>query len=173
MAVQPTFAELLAKCQRSAVHLEMRDGYMLDDPNYLAWRNGERPVPGSRPEWAHPWYEMVGAVISRGGSVRRARIVSEPISDYVRFEYDTTDVCNITAGEAVRWLPRRQASDLPLPGNDYWLFDDGIVLFNHFDGEGNATFRDTSSDPAVVELCRHAFEAVWQRAIPHHEYRPA
>ncbi|GAB4052704.1 DUF6879 family protein [Catellatospora paridis] len=172
MAEQPTFVDLLAACQFSAVHLEMRDGYMLDDPNYIAWSNGDRPVPGSRPEQFHRWYEMVGDVVSRGGVVRRARVVSEPISDYVRFEYDTTEVCNITAGELVRWLPRKRASDLPLPGNDFWLFDDDIVLFNHFDGNGNGTFRDTSTDPAVIELCRSAFEAVWQRAIPHRDYRP-
>lgn len=30
---------------------------------------------------------------------------------------------NVKAGEEVRWLPRRQASDLALPGNDFWLFD--------------------------------------------------
>lgn len=149
MAV-PTFAELLDGCRSSAVHLEMRDGYMTDDPNYLAWLDGDRPAPGSRPEWASAWYEMIGATLNRGADVRRARIVSEPISDYVRFEYDTTEVCNITAGEQVRWLSRRYASDLALPGNDFWLFDDSIVLFNHFDGNGNATFRDTSTDPGVI-----------------------
>lgn len=151
----------------------MRDGYMLDDQNYIDWLGGERPVPGERPEWALGWYELIGGAVSRGASVRRARIVSEPISDYVRFEYDTTEVANIAAGEQVRWLPRRQASDLCLPGNDFWMFDDSSVLFNHFDGNGNATTRDISTDPAVIKLCASAFEAVWERAVPHQEYRPA
>jgi hypothetical protein len=30
-----------------------------------------------------------------------------------------------------------------------------------------------SSDPAVVQLCAMAFEAVWERAIDHADYQPA
>jgi hypothetical protein len=30
---------------------------------------------------------------------------------------------NAAAGEDVRWLPRRRASDLALPGTDFWVLD--------------------------------------------------
>ncbi|MEV6526771.1 DUF6879 family protein [Longispora sp. NPDC051575] len=104
--------------------------------------------------------------------IRRARIVSEPISDYIRFEYDVTNGHNIKAGEHVRWLPRREASALALPGNGYWLFDGKTVLFNHFDGDGNMTGEEVVTDPEVVQLCDSAFEAVWHVATPHQDYRP-
>lgn len=58
---------------------------------------------------------------ARGVVVRRARIVSEPLSDYCRFEYDVTGPVNLAGGEEVRWLPRRRASDIALPGNDFWV----------------------------------------------------
>ncbi|MEU4534475.1 hypothetical protein AB0G15_06390 [Streptosporangium sp. NPDC023825] len=32
-------------CAHSALHLEMRDGYMLDDPGYHAWQAGHRINP--------------------------------------------------------------------------------------------------------------------------------
>ncbi len=69
---------------------------------------------------------------------------------------------NIAAGEQVRWLPRAQASDLALPGNDFWLFDDRGVRFNHFTGDGDWAHPRTSytEDPAVAKLCATAFEAV-------------
>lgn len=102
--------------------------------------------------------------------MRRARIVSEPVSDYIRYEHAGT-VVNVAAGEEVRWLPRRRASDIPLPGNDFWLIDGRLVRWNHFTGEGASAAGEISEDPAVARLCGRAFEAVWDRAIPHHEYK--
>ncbi|MFG3049848.1 DUF6879 family protein [Kitasatospora sp. NPDC048239] len=31
---------------------------------------------------------------------------------------------------------------------------------------------EVTTDPAVVKLCASAFEATWDRAIPHEDYRP-
>ncbi|MGH3678977.1 MAG: DUF6879 family protein, partial [Natronosporangium sp.] len=78
------------------------------------------------------------------------------------------------AGEEVRWLPRRRASDLALPGNDFWLFDERTVIFNHFAGDGGAIddSEEVSTDPAIANLCRSAFESVWARATPHAKYQP-
>jgi uncharacterized protein DUF6879 len=168
----PAFAELLADCQRSAVHLEMRDAYAVDyeTSGFQAWQQGFRYDLDDRVSWWRPWLDLVAGAVARGVVMRRARIVSEPVSEYIRFEYDGT-FTNVAAGEKVRWLPRRQASDLALPGNDFWVFDDRLVRFNHFTGEGASAGPSLSIDPAVVQLCSSAFEAVWERAIPHDEYR--
>lgn len=144
---------------------------MLDDPAYIAWRNGHRLDLSTPEDWWTVWHQMLGAAIERGVEVRRARIISEPVSEYIRFEYDVTDVVNIAGGEQVRWLPRRQASDLCLPGNDFWLFDDTVVLFNHFNGDGGWAAEERNDNPAVAKLCSSAFEATWERAEPHQTYR--
>ncbi|MEU7163664.1 DUF6879 family protein [Streptomyces morookaense] len=169
---RPSFEELLRRAEESAVHLEMRDGYMLSDPAFIDWKAGMTIAPRER--WPQ-WFEWVGDARKRGVSVRRARIVSEPVSEYVRFEYEITKGLNIAAGEQVRWLPRRRATDLALPGNDFWLFDRKIVLINHFNGEGELAPDDEGirTEPEVVSLCAKAFETVWERAIPHEEYEPA
>lgn len=172
MVAVPAFAELLQASQRDVVHMEMRDGYKPTSDAFQKWLDGKRIAPGERPEWALGWYDLIGSVISRGVAVRRARIVSEPVSDYIRYEHDVTEAVNVAAGEQVKWLPRSQASGLCLPGNDFWMFDTRIIRFNHFDGEGSPTFQDISTDPDVINLCDSAFEAVWQRAIPHGDYRP-
>lgn len=70
----------------------------------------------------------------------------------------------------MRWLPRRGASDLLLPGNDFWVFDGRLVQFNIFDGNGRWVQTDQSDDPAVTRLCAAAFDAVWERAVPHEVY---
>lgn len=171
MAATSTVDDLLRMCRRSALHLEMRDGYMLDDPMLHAWRSGHRDDPEDRASWWSPWHELMAEAVGRGVSVRRARIVSEPISEYIRYEYDVT-FANVAVGEDVRWLPRRQATSLALPGNDFWLFDEETLLVNHFSGEGDWLDVEQVSDPDVVKLCLSAFEAVWERAVPHAEYTP-
>ncbi|MQA98063.1 MAG: hypothetical protein GEV11_26915 [Streptosporangiales bacterium] len=150
----------------TAVHLEMRDGYGTD-PVFEAWQAGELDL--TRP--AYPgWYEEVRRHRARGVEFRRVRIVSEPVTDYIRFEYEITAANNAAAGEQVRWLPRRQASDLHLPGNDFWVFDDRAVRFGHFAGDGTYVGDEECDDLAVVQMCSWAFEAAWKRAVPHEEY---
>jgi hypothetical protein len=169
MAMVPPFSELIAETTESAVHLEMRDAYTPSDEGFLDWLAG-KPVP----EPALPeWHDLVRASIARGVRFRRARVVSEPLAPFIRYEYDMTIGTNIAAGEQVRWLPRRRASDLCLPGNDFWVFDNRLVRFGYFAGDGEFLEHELADDPAVVRLCATAFEAVWERAIPHAEYRPA
>ena len=169
MATVPPFSELIAAATTSALHLETRDAYTPSDPLYQDWLAG-KPVP----EPALPgWHALVRAHVARGVSFRRARVVSEPLAPYIRFEHSITEATNIAAGEDVRWLPRRQTSDLCLPGNDFWLFDDRLIRFHHFSGEGEIVEDELVSDPAVIRMCAAAFEAVWQRAVPHAHYRPA
>ena len=114
--------------------------------------------------------DLVRATVARGVVVRRARIVSEPVAEYIRFEHAVTPM-NLAAGEDVRWLPRRQASDIALPGNDFWILDGQLARFGHFSGDGDVLGEEWREEPAVTELCATAFEAVWERAIPHEDYK--
>lgn len=172
MVADDPFAAHFRACTRSAVHLEMRDGYMLDDPWFVEWKAGVRHSPSDRSSWWEPWHELTSECAGRGAVLRRARVVSEPISEYVRYEYDITFM-NILAGEKVRWLPRRKATDIPLPGNDFWLFDNETLLINHFSGDGDSAGHEIIRDTDVLKLCSSAFEAVWERATPHEDYDPA
>jgi len=166
----PTFDELISDCEHSAVHLEMRDDYGPTDPGFADWKAGK---PVDVVHLFRDWQETVQATTRRGVVMRRARIVSEPLSDYIRYEYESTAKLNIAAGEQVRWLPRTKASDIALPGNDFWLFDDRVVRFGYFSGDGNYLYDEVSLKPEVVELCHSAFENVWSRAIDHSDYHPS
>lgn len=165
--------EALAKARHSAVHLEMRDSYTPGDPEFARWRSGHRygNDPARLPDWWVAWRDVMGGATARGVVMRRARIVSEPVTDYIRYEHDLT-FANVAAGELVRWLPRRKAADIALPGTDLWMFDGSSVLFT-ISGDGNAVDREWRTEPAVLELVGSAFEAVWERATPHAEYKLA
>ncbi|WHX19842.1 hypothetical protein QFW82_23725 [Streptomyces malaysiensis subsp. malaysiensis] len=164
----PSFEKLLAETTRSAVHLEMRDSYY-NDPLFEAWKRGERIDWNDRSEWWIPFYGHVADAVARGVRVRRARVVSEPVSDYIRWEHYVTKP-NIDAGEEVRWLPRRGTTDLLLPGNDFWIFDDWLMRVHHFAGNGDLVAHELADDASVVKQCASAFEQVWKRAVPHETY---
>ncbi|MGI5143326.1 DUF6879 family protein [Streptomyces sp. CA-106110] len=168
MSSIPEFAELIADCRRSAVHLEMRDVYF-SNPRLEAWQNGQGVDWDDRASWWRPYHQNIADAVARGVTVRRARIVSEPVTDYIRWEHYQTRA-NLEAGELVRWLPRHQAVDLLLPTNDYWVFDDRKVRVHHFSGDGHWAGKELVSDPHLVGIRQAAFEQVWERAIPHDEY---
>ncbi|WP_432744507.1 hypothetical protein H7827_10805 [Streptomyces sp. JH002] len=164
------FVDLLSNTRHSAVHLELRDAYGIGEETveFEKWRAGWRPEADPQSWWSdfHTW---VRDATARGVVLRRARIVSEPVSDYIRYEHGCT-YQNIAAGESVRWLPRRRSSDIALPGNDFWLFDQSVIMWNHFTGDGGSAGPELDERPDVAQFCATAFEEVWQRATPHEDY---
>jgi hypothetical protein len=107
-----------------------------------------------------------------GRILRRLRVVSEPVTAYIRFEWlDAAEL--VKAGEDVRWLPRQRASALLLPGNDFWCFDAGTIVFTHFSGNGEVQGYELTKDPGLISHCAAAFEAAWSIAVPHAEYDPS
>ena len=153
----------------SAVHLETRDVYTPSDPLYQDWLAG-RPVPvPALPEWR----DLVRSHTARGVKFRRARIVSEPWSEYIRYEHYITDASNVAAGEEIRWLPRREAGGLLVPVNDFWVLDDRLVRWGYFAGDGEFLEHELTDDPEIVGICAEAFERVWEIAMPHADYRAA
>jgi hypothetical protein len=163
------FEELLVGFGAEAIHLETRDAYgtMVELPHMAQWAAGE---PDGL-EWLQGWCATLREHVKAGKPVRRARIVSEPLSDYQRWSYSIAYPM-VEAGEDIRWVPRRLVSSVALPGNDFYLFDDELAVFLLYSGNGLAAGMLRSAEPAVIRLCQSAFEAVWKLSIPHREYAP-
>lgn len=163
------FEELLTSFEREALHLETRDAYgtAVELPHMAKWARGE-------PDdlvWLEEWCAALREGTKAGKHVRRARIVSEPLSDYQRWSYSIAQPM-VDAGEDIRWVPRRLLSTTMIPGNDFYLFDDRLLVFLTYAGNGLATGKFTSAEDVHIQLCRESFEAVWKFAVPHREYRP-
>lgn len=164
------FEALIRRFDRESVHLEMRDAYgtAVELPRMAAWAAGE---PDDY-EWLQEWCDDLRRFTADGKIVRRAHIVSEPLSTYRQWSYPNATVM-VDAGEDIRWVPRRLVSSIALPGNDFFMLDQRLVIFLHYAGSGLNTDFVTSTDPHDIELCSTAFEAVWQLSIPHREYKPS
>lgn len=159
---------LLTSFQREALHLEMRDSYgtAAEIPHLAKWEAGE---PDDT-DWLQPWFGTVRAGVQAGKAFRRARIVSEPISDYQKWVLKDSHLF-VEAGEDIGWIPRSRVSTVALPGNDFWLFDDRVVVFLIFAASGLVVDRQKTTDRTAIELCRTAFDAVWKLSIPDSEYQ--
>lgn len=161
--------QLVKDAKHSIVHLETRDAYgtVTELPRMAKWAAGE-------PDdllWLRGWCDTVREHTAAGRTVRRARVVSEPLSDYQRWSHSIAHPM-VAAGEDIRWVPRRLVSSIGIPGNDFYLLDDELVIFLHYAGSGTSTGMTTSTDPADAKLCRTAFEEIWRLAVPHGEYQP-
>ena len=69
--------------------------------------------------------------------------MSEPLSDYQRWAHSLAAPM-VDAGEDIRWVPRARVSELMFPGNDFWLFDDQLLAFMVFAGNGLVLDRAVS-----------------------------
>jgi hypothetical protein len=163
------FDRLLTNFQRQSIHLETRDTYgtEVELPHMAQWAANEQDDL----EWLRGWCASLRDHVAAGKVVRRARVVSEPLSDYQRWSHSIAEPM-VAAGEDIRWVPRRLVSSIGIPGNDFYLFDDRLVVFLMYAGNGLGVDKVTSTDPADIQLCHSAFTAVWQLSISHNDYQP-
>ncbi|MEV4434474.1 DUF6879 family protein [Streptomyces sp. NPDC049585] len=164
--------KLFESFERDAFHLELRDDYgsPVEDTPYARWQRGEPDDYA----WLDPWITLMKRVTGEGKTVRRVRVISEPHSQYVRWEHSLTRL-NIEAGEDIRWLPRHQVPDplvFPVSGNDWWLYDDRLLAVGHFSEDGRVLGSELIDDPATVAECVKVRDTLWSVAIPHGEYKP-
>jgi hypothetical protein len=133
--------------QQDAFHLELRDSYAVDseDESYRRWKRGEPPDPSERDR---PWLQRIKRITQRGRTVRRVRVVTEPISEYMRFEYDSTAENQLrerTSAGPRGLLP----SGVVCPARrDWWLST--IRLSRSASSTSPTAPRIRSADPALV-----------------------
>lgn len=155
--------------RRRAFHVEMRDRYNVEQEvePFSKWLNGE----ADDFEWRREWLAFIAGITTSGVAVQRLRIISEPPTDFIRWEM-SCDPQNLDAGEEIRYLPRQETTDLGLPPEDFWLFDDDTLVLSLFKPDGRSGGFASVSDPSVIAHHCGFRDIVWSRAIRHAVYRP-
>jgi hypothetical protein len=112
------------------------------------------------------WLNMVREATAGGRLFSRVRVVTFPLTDYIRF---TMWVAGYTrkAGDDIRYLTRDQAAAAELPAHDFWLFDSRKLVMMNFDENARFVGAEVIEDPsAIVE---HSY---WRDAARHHALTP-
>lgn len=152
---------------RTAFHLEVQDSYHTPDEAgpfqlFLTQQNDDFA-------WHQPWLDLLRNVTAGGKAINRVRVVTVPHGDYTRWGL-TVAPLNIAAGEDIRWLPRHLIDADTVSTDDYWLFDDDLVVFTVFEPNGRFVGGATTNDPRIISYCREVRDRVWTAAIPHNKY---
>ncbi|GHE42054.1 hypothetical protein GCM10017673_50320 [Streptosporangium violaceochromogenes] len=164
----------LSACKVGIFHLELRDSYAVGGERsaFTRWLAGQPETEAEIAARRNGWGALVGSITGRGGTVRRVRVITEPVSDYIRWEHEGTAL-NLEFGEDVRWLPRHRlpaGAVFPVGGNDFWLVDDDRVIVGYFDADGRPSGRELITDPDAVADCVRVRDLLWGMAVPHAGY---
>lgn len=159
------FGDLFTK---TAFRLELLDSYVAanEAEPYRRFLRGDAPDAG----WREPWKRFVRQGLRAGRSMARVHVVTEPLTDYTRFELSCVYPANVEAGEDVRILPRSVAAALDLPSRDYWLFDSRQAGVMTYDDAGNWLSVDLTDDPDLIARLYRGRDAAMAHAVPLPEY---
>lgn len=162
----PAFGALFAGVRESWFRLETLQSYDVayERGEFAAFLRGGQPdmTPG-------PWQEMIAAHVAAGRELSRVHVVSEPLSDYMRYELACYPL-NAAAGENIRILPVPEGHWPPGIGyQDFWLFDDRDVWLMAYDRKGR--FRYAELRPGLLGLARSRRDVATMKSVPLADYQ--
>ena len=163
------FAALFTGFEHTAYRLETLPWYGVgyEDESFRAFLAGE---PLAADQAREEWTAMVRDAVADGKVFQRVHILTEPLSDYLRYELEWWYGPNTEAGEDIRVLPVQAGRWPPLPRHDYWIFDSKDLWLMKYDRDGRFLFAEYADDPATI--IRHGYwrDAALHHAIPYADY---
>ena len=157
------FGKLFETFRSSAFRLETLPEYRVsqDVESLRLFREGQ-PPPESRRE--RPWLQTIRNANARGARMQRVRVIRGALTEYQRFQFAWGYPDNLAAGEDIRILDHDVRG---LLSEDYWLFDDALVIRLDYDDEGRF-LRPVVVDDVVP--CRRCRDVALTHAVPFSDY---
>lgn len=109
--------------------------------------------------------------VESGIKWHRVRVVRGPLTDYERWECEWGYTANEQFGYPTFVLDLSDAAEPPdLPGYDWWMLDEQVVLRFHYDAQGSFAGADALTDAAdLAEHLRYRDAALAAAApFPHY-----
>jgi hypothetical protein len=134
--------------KKSAFRLEGLPQYSVadEDDQYTHYLSSGNIDPNFNQEWV----DTITAAKKRGATMKRLRLISDPLTSYEQFEFLAYKT-NSAAGEEIRAMDR---DDWPWTG-DFWFFDNKWIARMRYDIDGRFLGADlteaTEDDQADFE----------------------
>jgi hypothetical protein len=113
-----------------------------EQPELVRFLAGEPEPPGHNDEW----HDEIRGWAAEGKSIGRVRLVRYPLSDYQRYIFAWGVPGNVAAGEDVRVLEIID-DNFGLPDQDFWMFDDSLVVHLNFNPDGTLIGHELIDQP--------------------------
>ncbi len=114
--------------------------------------------------WFEEWPIWISRQRAAGRTIGRVRMLTEPLTDYLRFELSITPPA-VEAGEDIRLVDQHVFESLAIPREDFWIFDDTTVALLNFGDTGMAG-AEIVTDPGRVASFRDRQRRAWDAAVP-------
>jgi hypothetical protein len=149
---------------RDATRIEVLPSFRIEEEAaaLVTAREGRRPDLG----FLREWHEYLDEVRASGRTSRRLRLISDPITEYERFEVRWGYTSNAEHGEEIRLLSRSATPDV----EDYWIFDNEMVFEMLYSPDGSfigSQAVDADKAKSIVIW----LAATWPSATPLTDYR--
>jgi hypothetical protein len=128
-------------------------------------------APFQKSETGQQFNEFIRGQVEAGVTWRRVRVTRSPLSDYERWECEWGYTHSEPLGHHTYILDLAEtASSPPLPGYDWWMFDEQVVLRFHYDDAGQFLGADPIDDPGQVAAHARYRDTALAAAVPFPEY---
>ena len=164
------FQAVFGQFRHSAWRLEIQGWYDEPDegPLIARWlRDGDQAPTLA---WFADWPEVIAEQAMQGKRYSRVRVLTDPLTDYLRWQLGVITPPAIRAGEDIRVLAADLAATLSLGTADFWMFDDELVALLEFE-HGAVTGAQLIDDPQAVEPFHAIRATAWDHAVRFEEYR--
>ena len=153
--------------QRSAFRLETLPVYAMPDEEdeFRRFLAGERPPA----DLHYSWLDRVARFRETGRIIQRVHIVTRPLSDYLRYEFEWAYAFNVRAGEDIRILDLTDREDPGVPDEDFWMFDEEKVVRMMYRPDGSQIGRELLDAPEIERYIAYR-DAALADAVPFEEY---
>jgi hypothetical protein len=153
--------------ERSAFRLETLPVYVMpgEQEDFRRFLSGERPSPDRHTGWL----DRVAHFRATGRTIQRVHVVTRPLSDYLRFEFEWGYTYNAKAGEEIKILDLTDRENPGLPDQDFWMFDERAVVHMMYRVDGSQIGRELIDDPDLKQYVRYKNVAL-SHSVPFEEY---
>ncbi|MEV6859813.1 DUF6879 family protein [Streptosporangium subroseum] len=163
-----SWKRLFTTFQSSAFRLETLPEYKVtsEEDEIRRFLAGEHPPS----DMHYSWLDTIRKGGESGKSFQRVHVLTSPLSDYIRYEFEWAYVFNVRAGEDIRILDLSEAENPGLPErHDFWIFDDSTVVHMRYEEDGVQIDRVHLDDPDLDQY-RHWKEIALANSVPFVEY---
>jgi hypothetical protein len=160
--------EFFDSYEQSAFRLETLPVYAMADEEdeFRRFLAGEKPPEGHH----YSWLDRVARFRRTGRIIQRVHVVRQPLTDYLRYEFEWAYAFNVKAGEEIKILDVTERDNLGLPDEDFWMFDEHRVVRMLYRPDGSQIGRELLDDPDIETYLRYRDIAL-ERSVPFEEYR--
>lgn len=162
------FGELFDTFEREVFRLETLQVYtvLAEAERFAAFRAGQ-PLP-PLPKAAEDWFRRIADTTLAGKRWYRVHIVDRPLTDYVRWEF-LAYLDSAKVGQETYIADRDTHPDLAALTEDFWPFDDEVVVRMQYDDEGHF-LRCTRAAAEDLDEYLHRRDVAMQHALPLTDY---